>query len=116
MADTDNKERPAIFNDKGERYLAAIIAVVSVFVIASFSIYAIGSWTDAMPVGAKGATGPTGDVGPKGQKGLKGPRGPNGRGGDRGETGVPGSPGQNACEPGVPDTPLASRICAFYGF
>jgi len=108
MAERD-EQNGSILVDKTERILAGVIAGVAVLAIALFSIFAIGAWTDVMPVGA---TGPTGAIGAKGPVGKKGPGGPQGKPGRHGEQGLPGPQGpsgEDACL--NPSSSLDARIC-----
>lgn len=116
MSNSEKPETSTWFKDRGERVLAAIVAGLTILAIAFFSVYAMGSWTDVMPVGATGPTGATGPKGPKGLKGKRGERGPNGKGGDPGPAGPPGEPGRDACSGHVEATQLAQQICLQYSY
>ena len=116
MSENRQQDDRRWFKDRGEKVLAATVAVFTVLAIAFFSVYAMGSWTNIMPVGATGPTGATGPKGVKGPTGDRGERGPNGKGGDPGPPGPPGADGYDACDGLHPEaTQLAQQICNTYG-
>lgn len=85
-------------DNSSRAWLAGALVTMILFVIASFSVLAIGTLTDVMPVGEKGATGASGERGVQGPKGERGERGPRGFAGPVGLPGRPGPPGDDACE------------------
>lgn len=85
-------------DNSSRAWLAGALATMILFVIASFSVLAMGTLTNVMPVGEKGATGATGPQGVQGPKGERGERGPRGFPGPSGPPGRQGPPGDDACE------------------
>ncbi|MCO5316319.1 MAG: collagen-like protein [Solirubrobacterales bacterium] len=97
--------------DKTEKIMAAVIGGVAILAIALFSIFAIGAWTNVMPVGA---TGPAGAVGPNGIVGKEGPRGRKGRPGpqgDPGPQGPSGPAGEDVCD--NPGSSVEYFVCGY---
>ena len=97
-ADVVSYQSGAPLSDQTRLTLALSVVVIALFAIASFSVLAIGAWTDVMPVGPTGPTGPTGKIGSTGSRGAKGLPGPPGIRGPMGVQGQQGPSGRPACE------------------
>jgi hypothetical protein len=87
-----------VFVTQKQRVWAGVVAALVMLSISLFSIYAMGAWTDVMPVGAKGATGMRGETGEPGKRGKTGRKGREGDRGPQGTAGRPGETGPPACE------------------
>ena len=92
------KGRMPTLDSRSRAIIAGALATLVLFIIASFSVLAMGSLTDVMPAGERGVTGATGPKGERGPRGLTGDRGPQGFSGRPGPPGPQGPPGDDACE------------------
>ena len=101
-------------SDRSRLAFMSGVAILALFVISIFSVFAVGTWTEVMPVGEKGATGATGPRGDRGPIGRTGPPGRIGSQGLPGPAGRPGPRGSDVCEltPGELTYPeLLFRYC-----